>query len=498
MKEQTSLPALKAVLIIGQNIPTDPKLLELYANNPEYMVIGDGRKEISVGEIEDKLRGRIGTGTRIDIHAHGLVDEFYYYVDGSGFDKKFGRLLEALQAAAGQDVPLQIHSWTCFSGRAAGFVELLPIGSFVVGHGPNNDVIFGKTLPLATAEIIRALQSTAPRDSIRIDMGAELKNFLLSTSQQASFAIRLTNGEMFKIDITPEMIFSILTTSEPLPVVLNEFLHNGFLQLQKLREQGLLPDSIQIPDKFEPIEFTQEQLKTYMQGLNFYLGATNNSELSATLKLPDAQMSKDKKLMLVGVDTLVGSALMKHKELVQMLLELGVDPTKKSIVNGLTAVSAATLRGTEVLELILQSRGSWKEEELDAKTPDGKTALLLATTARPPQWSVCAMLLRAGANPNAQDEHGNTILHYLADPDVKFDRDPQALAALNALVASDNLDLSIKNNRDESGLQSAVYFKKDKILLALYSAKKLPEEYKATGEELYRRSTNIAQKGGLQ
>lgn len=124
----------RKVLIIGPGLEHSYQEIASLYQGGDCCIVGDGKRDITIGEMEDSLKEKIDSNTMITIHAHGEK------VNG-----RFGVLLQKKEAlvpdisffGAFKEVadgsPLQISMHCCYSGAALKSVgPSLPEGSVVI------------------------------------------------------------------------------------------------------------------------------------------------------------------------------------------------------------------------------------------------------------------------------------------------------------------------------------------------------------------------------
>ena len=149
-------------------------------------------------------------------------------------------------------------------------------------------------------------------------------------------------------------------------------------------------------------------------GTPLHLAALNN-DTAAIRKLVSEGANIDAQTSEAGsVGSLSGgrltplhvAAAMQRDDAALLLLELGADPT---IVSGYrdTALHLAVSNGDyRLTEALVRARGV----DINALQGIGMTSLALASLA-PDSTKLMRLLLEAGSDPDARDEHGNTPLH---------------------------------------------------------------------------------------
>lgn len=125
----------KSVLIIGPNWPLTENTKKIYeADN--CLIIGDGKRALEPEEITTQLQGNIDSNTRIDISGHGNTYNGEHVIELA----QGGHLTSDILSAIGQytQTPTQVHLWSCYGGAAAKDASVLPKGSCLVAHAPED------------------------------------------------------------------------------------------------------------------------------------------------------------------------------------------------------------------------------------------------------------------------------------------------------------------------------------------------------------------------
>jgi ankyrin repeat protein len=114
---QSAVSPYTEVLILGPR--NDIEQYRSVYDNPNMLIIGDGKNPITPQELETKLAGRIDQNTRIDIHCHGTVIKGEHhseiYKEKSIPTKK---LLLRIRTSNSTPFPMHVHLWSCYAGAA--------------------------------------------------------------------------------------------------------------------------------------------------------------------------------------------------------------------------------------------------------------------------------------------------------------------------------------------------------------------------------------------
>ena len=122
---------LKAVLIIGRKIHVDQKIIELYNNNPGYIIIGNFKDGVNSSEIKLKLKDKINSNTIITISAHGSLDEDNHFLRLSSKERTLtSTFIKILQKCF--TGPLQIFLDSCYSGNSISSIKGLKKESVMI------------------------------------------------------------------------------------------------------------------------------------------------------------------------------------------------------------------------------------------------------------------------------------------------------------------------------------------------------------------------------
>lgn len=137
-----------------------------------------------------------------------------------------------------------------------------------------------------------------------------------------------------------------------------------------------------------------------------------------------------------------------HADVIELLLDNGASPYAQSVINpeGLMPLHLAIINGSVDAIRALLSRGAG----VDVRLPSGQTPLMFAVaqesfvSERP---AIVTIFLEHGADPNLQDNAGNTALHQA----TRWSR----LASIPILVEH-GASLDLQNNRGQTALDVAV------------------------------------------
>ena len=110
---------------------------------------------------------------------------------------------------------------------------------------------------------------------------------------------------------------------------------------------------------------------------------------------------------VVGMTPLMYAAQFGRPEMCRLLLKAGADPNALSSSGGSPLCYAASSGSEETCRVLLEGGAKVRVESSDARS----TPLHQAAMAREHAPELCALLLAAGADPNAKDKVGDTPLH---------------------------------------------------------------------------------------
>lgn len=132
----------KQVIIFG---PDEEEALmgviDMAPRGNNCLIIGDGKRSISLEEIERKLTGRINEATRIDICAHGgiyekdLTGSHCIWLSSSPiYTESLFRTFKKVS----RNEPIYTHLWSCYANNADKEFSFLPERSMAVFHSSKN------------------------------------------------------------------------------------------------------------------------------------------------------------------------------------------------------------------------------------------------------------------------------------------------------------------------------------------------------------------------
>lgn len=375
----------QAILLVGPNLTIVSKHPEINksCNQKEWLYLGDGNTEdISIEHIIPILEEQINP-IRIDVFTHGVRNPedldylglaFSFYGDPIEINHFFSVLSEINKGR-----PLYIHLWSCYSGKALEYAELLPEGSCLFTHVSPNFEAINDLSCLSLLEAIKSYKPTAEPSEMQINA---LQNFLdnlgFELLQGGGVAIKYQK-EIYKTEFTPKIAD-----------VLND--PQGFLYQIAQDFCAALPveltSSINIPDFSSQAEvfkrgYLTEQCKN----------GDADEVLDALEKFYIAQGTEAFKQFIeegIGEWGFLHAAI-KNIQVLEFLLEKGINPDLQNS-NG-TALCLASEEGdTEAVELLLRFGADPNKR--------GKNLLPLELSLMYDHVEAFKMLLSAGANFN--------------------------------------------------------------------------------------------------
>ncbi|MCC8417932.1 MAG: ankyrin repeat domain-containing protein, partial [Rickettsia endosymbiont of Bryobia graminum] len=137
-KQQHTIKELKALFLIGPDLPIDPEIEKALKNRDDCLIVGDGKDLIDLEQLKQTLKEKnlkIGSNTRIDINGHGGRKEdgqhsISLFRDTQATKETF----ETLKNIAEPNSPLYVHLWSCYGGSANKSIEDLGKGSILLTH----------------------------------------------------------------------------------------------------------------------------------------------------------------------------------------------------------------------------------------------------------------------------------------------------------------------------------------------------------------------------
>lgn len=339
---------VKAVLIVGKDqvIPDDLKRLYTKAG---YLMIGDGTTDINMLDLS-VLKDIVDNNTRVDIWAHGIVNNGNHNID-SGATKNFISKLSGYNP----NTPLNLHISSCYAGAVAPDVMTMPEGSVLTAHGTPDE---WTAVILNTETIKQSTQDLRIVDPIQ-DF---IYRFSLNVKQTATISINRGN-DTFKHTIRPPK--HLLCN----PDNIARYLEHERLEFIKAYDQdfGTRTDISKLPS------ITQKEAKNWSQSNIFYLIIANNKMLVQELKNRSAVIFPyiTSQIKLFGSTPLILATQAGHVDLVKSILKL-LDPfdVNQSFFGATALTIAVDMKKVDVVAALI---ASGKISELDTPVATYKT-----------------------------------------------------------------------------------------------------------------------------
>jgi len=376
----------KTLLIVGPNLTAVTNCTEIknFYQEKEWLYLGDVQKNISLEHIKHVLEEQLNPDQvlgRIDVFTHGGDDPenpdylglAHNLYEDSIEISHFFRFLSEINKGK----PLNLHLWSCFSGKALKYAKLLPEGSFLFTHVSPN---FESINDLSSLSLLRSMKNyepTAESNKTQIDILQKfLNNLGFEMLQGGGVAIKYQN-EIYKTEFTPK-ITDVLNDPQG---VLHQMAEDFCAALPlELKSSINIPDFSTQADVFKRGYLT-EQCKN---------GAADEV-LDALENFYDAQGAEAFKQF---IEEGIGEwgplhAAIKNIRVLEFLLEKEINPDLDNS-NG-TALSLASQEGdTEAVELMLRFGAD--------PNKIGKNGLSLELSLMYDHIEAFKMLLNAGAN----------------------------------------------------------------------------------------------------
>lgn len=128
----------KYVLILGPHIKMHSRTIDYINFRGDSIVIGDGKRNISLAEIREKLYGKLYEGAVIDINCHGGIPALfnkhllYFKVRGSEKPSILSSQLYNVLRKCAEEKPIIVRNDACFAGMSIDDSYLLSNNSLLV------------------------------------------------------------------------------------------------------------------------------------------------------------------------------------------------------------------------------------------------------------------------------------------------------------------------------------------------------------------------------
>lgn len=245
-KECKSIPeAYEDVLIRGPDTKQNniEDIVDMYRAK-RCLIIGDGKRDISLQELNKKLKGKISSRTRIDINAHGGPIEGVHAMQlGKKVIADSRAVMACISDSSVNPGVTQINCdlWSCHSGAAMSDVGILPKGSVVLAHSQPDDVLTNHGIRHA---LPKCLESTRRRRADRLTNIFDDLGILASNT----VCIGISKGEGEKSYCSIRSIERPVMNSSTIRDYVKYFRDGALQFFNKQTESSNLPAGF-IPDK---------------------------------------------------------------------------------------------------------------------------------------------------------------------------------------------------------------------------------------------------------
>lgn len=111
----------------------------------DHLIIGRGRSKVRESDLLNIDVNKVNEETIFHIYAHGNIDSNGEHQIDLFSPSDSTRDVIKVIAQIVRD-PVMVHIDSCFGGAAVKYVDELPVGSVIIGHGPEDGFSFGNTL----------------------------------------------------------------------------------------------------------------------------------------------------------------------------------------------------------------------------------------------------------------------------------------------------------------------------------------------------------------
>jgi hypothetical protein len=379
----------KQVLILGPGISQEDCKEYKRTFSSDVYIIGDSINPVDENHIQFQSLNEREKETRVDVRAHGGVIDAQHHSEVFSTVKKgppsltlTKNLLNAFKDT-NPEVPLYIHSWSCFSGAANRDAEILPPGSVLITHASADHIAHSD---LAHEGITKSLsRRITSAESSREEF---IRNMDLAIDP-AHYTEVLANGQLMHFSLSGlEDIIKSQTSGEYAEKCVEKFnvelRRNGFTEVKFLPE---VPEDLRAKCFIYRAHLYPEEIKQYTKA---------DLESLVNSKLPDGNTA-------LHIIAQYGNA--DASAAVQSLIERGADPDLRNSESKAPLHLAIDLGNMEAANKLIEAGANLDARELTHEDT------FLHIAVREGNIPLLKKLIEAGADINASDKDKHTPLH---------------------------------------------------------------------------------------
>ncbi len=402
--------SLKALLILGPGIKSSSsaegleRLIKLY-DKEGYLILGDGERCITKQDLKS-LAGKIDANTRIDINAHGDIDEYHnhymhIFADHNLTTKSFFTIFQKLALSnyytsffamfqnlflSDYSTPLNVHLWSCHGRHADDAINFLPKSSTLTIHGGYHRILSDIGHLMLKQEISNLQQS-----EVYLSPGKSYLNNIANCGQECHIAIKGENG-IYK--------FSVIPDTREILVDANNFLNTNADKFIEFYQPLAQKYEILAKPNFTETSINNFQMVSFIANCGKNYQIIENKDLLQNPTIASKIINGN----IESTTPLYVAAMSENTEIVKLLLEHGGDANKADM-DGITPLFMASQEGyVEIVKLLLEHDG-------DANQANSKqmiTPLMMASQEG--HIEIVKLLLEHGGDANKADIDGTTSL----------------------------------------------------------------------------------------
>jgi len=453
---------INEIMIIGDGM--SDSVLNEFANREGVLCIGDGKSSVTLELINEKLQEVIfADNLRIDIDAHGWRNEQKQHSMAleSGFTtfstEDFLKGMKNLltKQSGKQDLAAEWHLWSCYGGSSNKVAHILGKNNSLITHVDSKNDSITDLMNYTADKSIKNYLENFEKDSYtrwtqEQKYSFETSTFNFNPTSDKEDAIHLKTARILKPEILEDILKKFKHTND-LTVIFTDFIAEDIRKIEsseEFKKLGYFKNNFKESDETK-IELSSEEAKNLALGMAIYLcnkiknqyidilkqylrdikqhgvDLDNSDVFGFTLLISAAEKGDTEVvnvLLEAGVDIdkadsrkvytpLIVAAEKGNKEVVEVLLAAGADVDKASDSQGCTPLIFAANEGhIEIVNVLLEA-GADVDKAVDvdkAIIPLGYTPLLVA--AHEGYTEVVKVLLEAGADVNKGDAQNTTPL----------------------------------------------------------------------------------------
>ena len=386
-------------------------------NRDQSVAIGDGKRDISLSEIEQMLQELKEDDMRLDIRSHGgySTERGEYVISlADGKTTPISEVFAMINRACSEQKNLQLHLWGCHSGGAESSIDSLPENTWLITHSAKE----------RTGD--QAIQSLLIENINNNSYKNPIETFINNVITSPSYCAVTSKHYSYKAPLQG----SNIATAEGVRAYLNNFLDDveqsldpehgihitmfryqvevmtdndlNLYSLRALYEHISYDSSPEIIDEFFESGIRFPSTALYSDGTTLLNKASQHGNMALVqriLNLPKINIASE------GIS--LNSALKNnHPGIAELLIKEGVDLNAKTKDGWMPLHLALNNNLPDIAKLLIEKEGV----DLNAKTKDGLTPLHRALHDNLPD--IAKLLIeKEGVDLNAKTKDGLTPLH---------------------------------------------------------------------------------------